>query len=106
MSSAGLYVLAWKNLWRNKRRTLITVLSVAAGLAALIFAQSLIETIQVQLVGKSTGIHTGHLQVLDKDTPDMKFPDRWIADAAPVFKALRSLPNVDAFQARVVVTGC
>ncbi|TBR21071.1 ABC transporter permease [bacterium] len=105
MSAAGVWALAWKNLWRNKRRTLITVLSVAAGLAALLFAQSLIETIQVQLVGKSTGIHTGHLQVLEKDTPDMKFPDRWIADPAPVVKALRSLPNVSAFESRVVVTG-
>lgn len=105
MNAAGLWSLAWKNLWRNRRRTLITVLSVAAGLSALLFAQSLIETIQVQLVAKSTGIHTGHLQVLEKDTPDMKFPDRWIPDAAPVVKALRSLPNVAAFQSRVVVTG-
>lgn len=105
MTAGGLWLLAWKNLWRNRRRTLITVVSVSAGLCALIFAQSLVETIQVQLVGKSTGIHTGHLQVLEKDTPDMKFPDRWIPDAGPVERALKALPGVAAFQKRVVVTG-
>jgi ABC-type lipoprotein release transport system permease subunit len=105
MNAAGLWTLAWKNLGRNKRRTLITVASVSAGLACLMFAQSLIETVQVQLVGKSTGIHTGHIQVLDAGTADMKFPDLWIPDPEPVVKALRSLPNVTAFEKRVVVTG-
>ena len=105
MNSAGLWVLAWKNLWRNKRRTLITVASVSAGLACLMFAQSLIETIQIQLVAKSTGIHTGHLQVLDAKTADMKFPDLWIPEPEKVVKTIRSLPNVTAFEKRVVVTG-
>lgn len=105
MNAAGLWALAWKNLWRNKRRTLITVASVSAGLACLMFAQSLIETVQIQLVAKSTGIHTGHIQVLDAKTEDMKFPDSWIPDPEPVVKTLKSLPNVTAFEKRVVVTG-
>ena len=41
MNAAGLWTLAWKNLGRNKRRTLITVASVSAGLACLMFALEL-----------------------------------------------------------------
>lgn len=105
MTSGGLWFLAWRNLWRNRRRTALTVLSVSAGLAGLLFGQSLIETIQVQLVNKSTGVHTGHIQVLDAAVSDLKFPAKWISEPDVVEKALRGLPNVAAFQRRVLVTG-
>lgn len=105
MTSGAVWLLAWRNLWRNRRRTALTVLSVAAGLTGLLFGQSLVDTIQIQLVDKSTGVHTGHLQVLDAANSDMKFPDRYVEDPAAVEKVLRALPNVAAFQRRLVVTG-
>ncbi|MDE2293007.1 MAG: ABC transporter permease [Elusimicrobia bacterium] len=105
MSSGSLWLLAWRNLWRHRRRTALTVLSVAAGLTGLVFGQSLLETIQLQLVGKSTGIHTGDLQVFDDKVSDFKFPDRWMKDPAKVDAVLRADPDVAAFERRVVVTG-
>lgn len=105
MTGGAVWMLAWRNLWRNRRRSALTVLSVAAGLTGLLFGQSLVQTIQVQLVEKSTGIHTGHIQVLDEATADLKFPDRWIRGADAVERAVRGLPNVSAFERRLVVTG-
>ncbi|MBI3299827.1 MAG: ABC transporter permease [Elusimicrobia bacterium] len=98
-------MLAWRNLWRNARRTAITVVSVGSGLTGLLLGQSLIETIQVQLVDKATGVHTGHIQVLESKVADMKFPDRYIDDPDAVERVLRGTANVAAFQRRLVVTG-
>ncbi len=55
--------LAWRNVWRNKRRTAITLVSIGFGLCALLFQQSLIKSLQNQIIEKSTRSYTAHLQV-------------------------------------------
>jgi len=102
---APLWRLAWRNVWRNGRRTAITVSSIGAGLAALLFGQSLVTTIQTQLVDKATGVYVGHLQVVGKGVDDYKFPDKWIDDPDSVERAIRDLPGVAAFERRIIATG-
>jgi len=97
--------LAWRNVWRNRRRTLITIISIGSGLAALLFGQSLVKTIQYQLVEKATGVFTGHLQVVSEEVRDLKIPEAHIEDPAVVEKALLGMGDVAAFQRRIMVTG-
>jgi ABC-type lipoprotein release transport system permease subunit len=66
--------LAWRNIWRNKRRTLITVSSV---MFAVVFALSL-ESIERGghnlMVDNMTRFHTGYLQLQDyrfEDEPSL-----------------------------------
>ncbi|MFH1726369.1 MAG: FtsX-like permease family protein [Elusimicrobiota bacterium] len=100
-----LLTLAWRNVWRNRRRTLITVLSIGSGLAALLFGQSLIKTIQYQLIRKATGTFTSHIQVLAEGVEDLKFPDRYMEDPAGIESALRGVAGIEALERRVHVTG-
>ena len=84
--------LAWRNLLRNRRRTLLTVCSIGIGLAALIFQQSLLKTVQAQAIERATAYWTGHLVIHAKGFQDkksidyrMENPDqvrRAVADAA------------------------
>lgn len=97
--------LAWRNVLRNRRRTLITAVSIGFGLAAILFGQSLIQAVQVQLVEKATSVFTGHLQVQARGVEDHKFPDKVLAEAADVEKALDSFPEVAAYGRRLHVTG-
>lgn len=97
--------LAWRNVWRNRRRSLITMTSMGFGLAALMFGQSLIKTLQGQLVEKATSSITAHLQVQHRSIKDYKFPDRYIDDPAPVESVLKTLPHVKAYGARITITG-
>lgn len=66
--------LAWRNIWRNKRRTLITVSSI---MFAVVFALSL-ESIERGahnlMVDNMTRFHTGYIQVQDyrfEDEPSL-----------------------------------
>ncbi|PIP84844.1 MAG: ABC transporter substrate-binding protein, partial [Elusimicrobia bacterium CG_4_9_14_3_um_filter_62_55] len=58
-----LWVYAWRNLLRNGRRTALTAGTIAAGLAAVMFGQSLLRSFQLQMIEKATGVMLGHVQV-------------------------------------------
>ena len=97
--------LAWRNVCRNLRRSLITVASMACGLAAIMFGQSMIKSVQRQLIEKATDSITGHLQVQNRSIKEYKFPDKYIEDPAPVEAALARQAGVRAFGKRINVTG-
>lgn len=97
--------LAWRNVWRNKRRSLITLASIAFGLAAIMFGQSLLKSIQIQLVEKATGIIIGHIRVEAPGNDDLKIPDVTIREPEPVYKALAAEPGIADFEARILFTG-
>ncbi|MFA6317629.1 MAG: FtsX-like permease family protein [Elusimicrobiota bacterium] len=97
--------LAWRNVWRNRRRSVITTSSLGFGLAAIMFGQSLIKTLQTQLVEKATGSITGHLQVQHRSIKDYKFPDRYLQSPERAEAALRASPGVTVFGKRIHLTG-
>src|SRR5207244_7158954 len=100
----AMLTLAWRNVWRNKRRSAITVTSIACGLAAIMFGQSMIKSIQVQLVEKATGIIIGHIRVMAPGNDDPKLPDKPIKETAAVLKALASEDALEGFEGRMLFT--
>jgi putative ABC transport system permease protein len=60
-----LITLAWRNLWRKKRRTLITVSSVVFAVILAIGLISLIDGTRDQMVESIIKNTTGHIQVQD-----------------------------------------
>ncbi len=98
-------VLAWRNVWRNLRRSLITIISMASGLAAIMFGQSIMKSLQQQLIEKATGSITGQLQVLHRGLRELKFPDRLIDDPASVEKALAAQRGIKAYAERIMMMG-
>lgn len=69
-----LIILAWRNLWRKKRRTLITVSSVLFAVVLAIAMMSLIEGTREVFIDSVVSKTTGHLQIQDvlyHDEPSM-----------------------------------
>lgn len=55
--------LANRNLWRNKRRSLITLGAITLGLASLIFIWGFIDGMNEQTIDNSTSYLTGHIKI-------------------------------------------
>ena len=55
--------LAWRNLWRNTRRTLITLAAVSLNVAILIATYSLMDGIMLQTVSNATNLVTGEAEI-------------------------------------------
>ena len=59
--------MAWRNLWRNPRRTLITLFSMTFGLTMMIVGYALMDGMLNQMVHYATLLGTGHVQVHHPD---------------------------------------
>ncbi len=59
--------MAWRNLWRNPRRTLITLFSMTFGLTMMIVGYALMDGMLDQMVRYATLLGTGHVQVHHPD---------------------------------------
>lgn len=57
--------MAWRNLWRNKRRTLITAGSVMFALVLALFTDSMTKGSHEQMIGNTLRFGTGYLQIQD-----------------------------------------
>ncbi|MCX5790590.1 MAG: ABC transporter permease [Elusimicrobia bacterium] len=97
--------LAWRNLWRNRRRSALTLLSISCGLAAVMLGQSLMKTIQQQMIEKSTGVMLGHLQAQAEGVQDHKVPEKTYPRPASFESALRADSRVKEVSARLLYTG-
>ena len=77
---AVLVRLAWRNLWRNHRRTLIMLAAITLGVWAMIFMTALMRGMVSQMVADGISALPGHVQVHHPDYRD----DPSIANLIPV----------------------
>ncbi|MGA9575746.1 MAG: FtsX-like permease family protein [Lysobacterales bacterium] len=63
MPLRALSVLAWRNLWRNYRRTLIMLLAIALGAWAMIFMTALLRGMVDDMVRQGIAALPGHVQI-------------------------------------------
>jgi len=77
---AILFRLAWRNLWRNHRRTLIMLMAIVLGTWAMIFMTALMRGMVTEMVRDGISALPGHVQVHHPDFSD----DPSIANLLPV----------------------
>lgn len=100
-----LWVLAFRNVRRNARRSLLAAGAVAVGLTAVMFGQSLLRSFQRQMVDKATGVMLGHAQVQAKGAKDRKVPETLLGGPERFTELMRRDPRVKAAGARLLYTG-
>ncbi|MFP4165314.1 MAG: ABC transporter permease [Chitinispirillaceae bacterium] len=98
-----LFELAWKNIWRNKLRSLIIMTATALGLLGGLTASALSFGMGEQMVETVIKTRVSHLQITHpqyQDDPDIQY---CVSDAREKVEKLDSMPQVAAVAPRVLV---
>lgn len=93
--------LAWKNIWRNKGRTIITIAAVAFATAISMLAASLKEGIFDNLIQNIVSSYTGHIQVHLKGYQDEQILENGFTPDKTIKKKIKNLKEVEIIAARL-----
>jgi len=96
--------LAFRNIFRNFRRTFFTFIAIAVGLALMLMTDSLLQGIDAQSFAKIINYETGHVKIFSlgyqKDKDDLPL-DKLITAPAGIVGALRQDAAVAGVTSRV-----
>jgi len=84
--------MAWRNIWRNPRRTILTIMAIAFACVLLIFMLSFQLGSYETMINASVKIHTCHLQVQASGYQDQQEIRHVIPDPQAVQRALDAIP--------------
>lgn len=104
MNQAKLLVsrLAYRNIFRNTRRTVLTVCLISCGLAALLLADSFVRGSLKTFIAISTETFLGEAQIHQKGFRDAQDVDLYIPKPEALYKKLDSYSEVKAFSPRTL----
>jgi ABC-type lipoprotein release transport system permease subunit len=98
--------LAWRNIWRNPRRTTVILLAIIIGVWSMIFENALMRGITVGMIKNSIATLTGHIQIHRRGYRSDPVIENSITEPEAVVAALkRILPPGTQWAARVRVNG-
>ena len=95
--------LAWRSIWRNRRRTLITVLSIGFGLACTVFFIAIGEGVYAQLIDQVVRLQAGHITMENPSYRDAPAVDLWIKAPESLRSHIESLPQVE--RTKLIIMG-
>lgn len=100
-----LLLLAWRNIWRNRRRSLIIITSVIIGLSFIVFVEGVLRGFLRQAFANQLGGHTAHVQIHHAGFRDNPGIERFMDQPAPAAQALENDVRVTAFSQRIIAYG-
>ena len=92
--------MAWRNVWRNPRRSILTISAIAFASVLLVFMLSWQFGSYDIMINSAVKIHTGHLQVQTRGYQDKKSIRLVVPDPAAVGNILDDIPEVAAHTCR------
>ncbi len=97
----SLITVAWRNLWRHRRRSLITAAAMGLGMALCMFTIALTDGMYLQIFDVMVTQNLGHVQVHHPSYPSRHQLGDTVADAAGLLVGIEELPQVQAVSTRV-----
>lgn len=70
-----LLTLAWRNIWRNRNRSLITMASIASAVLLAVLTAALQKGVFDNLIHNVVSLYTGHMQIHEKGYWDEQILD-------------------------------
>lgn len=98
-------IMAWRNIWRNKMRSIVIVLSISIGLFAGIAVLALYKGMMKSRVRTVIDAEVGHLQIHDINFKKDYEPKFVLLNGAGVLKAVSLMPEVKLAAPRSITSG-
>ena len=95
------FLLAWRNLWRNKRRTLIASASVFFAVLLALVMRSMQEGSYDYMIDASVSMYTGYIQVHAKDYWDKRSIDKSMEYSQKKISEIDSIPDITLITPRL-----
>lgn len=99
-----LFAIAWRNVFRNKRRSILNILAITLGITVMILALGWLRGFVGTIYSSMIDLDTGHVQILNAGYQEEKrrMPlDRNVPDWNALKDRLAALPEVSAVGARI-----
>ncbi len=98
-------MISWRNIWRNRRRSLVVISSISLGIFAMIFSMAFMNGMNIQAVENTISTSLGHIAVHKKGFQDnMKLEFHFRADDR-MMKKIEEDPHVTGVAPHVKVQG-
>ena len=92
--------MAWRNVWRNPRRSVLTMSAVAFAALVLIFMLSWQFGSYETMINSAVAVHSGHLQVQAEGYLKKRGMRRVVKHPEEVTRIIARIPEVKAFTTR------
>jgi ABC-type lipoprotein release transport system permease subunit len=93
--------LAWRNLGRHLRRSLITGSALAFGISLCVATYGLIDGLNIQMLDALTGLDLGHVQIHAKSYVEKRRIERTVDEGEALATLVRADEDVSGAAARV-----
>ncbi|WP_372775173.1 ABC transporter permease [Mangrovibacterium sp.] len=93
--------LAWRNIWRNRKRTVITVASVFFGVLLSTFMTSMQEGTYSKMIDNVVSFYSGYIQIHHPEYWDNKTIDYCFTPDDSLTEALTNAPNISSYVPRL-----
>ena len=92
--------MAWRNIWRNPRRSILTITAIAFASLLLVFMLSFQFGSYDTMINAAVKIHTGHLQVQAKGYQDKRSMRLVVPDPNAIGSIMDETPGIEAYTYR------
>ncbi len=100
-----LFKIAWRNIWRNRTRSIVVIASVAVGLFAGMFMMAFFQGAVNQEIDSMVETQLSHIQFHNPAFIDDKDVNDTIANGRAIINKLKNDKDVKAVSGRLVTTG-
>ena len=97
--------LAWKNVWRNKKRSFIILTAIALGLWSGLFAAAAMYGMWDSTVNSAIDRDLGHIQIHSKAFEKEKMVENFIPNGNHILSEVKKTPGVKSVSSRTIIEG-
>ncbi len=100
-----IFRIAWRNIWRNTRRTMITLVTMVITVGLMVWMITFGDGVHEQMIRSALNLGLGSIQIHAMDYQDDRAVEKTILDPEPVLEIARETPGVEGASVRLNAFG-